>query len=385
MVNAELVIGANYGDEGKGLFTEFLSKTCHNPIVVLANGGSQRGHTVNDPVLGKHVFHHFGSGTLAGRPTFFAGSFLLNPMQFAKEHAELTKMLGHAPVSFRAKNCYIQFPFDIALNWHVEKCRGERKHGSVGCGIWETTNRVKYWSGKDHDITFERFVGLSYEDKLTCIKDLGIRYVASRCDELGITKKVDLLDIFMAQGFLDHFIADTMFMAKECQIMTTIELGAYSTLIFENGQGLMLDQFYGCQDLANTTPSYTGSIAIAQMLQNSGLELGKVHCNYISRTYLTKHGAGTFKEEVPGMKFEDKTNVFNEWQDAMRFGELDLGELKARVDKDFDFFKKFCSAQVTKNMVFTHANEVAIDLKNLDVGDYMSQTDRADGFMRKAD
>ena len=68
MVNAELVIGANYGDEGKGLFTEFLSKTCQNPIVVLANGGSQRGHTVNDPVLGKHVFHHFGSGTLASRP-----------------------------------------------------------------------------------------------------------------------------------------------------------------------------------------------------------------------------------------------------------------------------------------------------------------------------
>lgn len=84
-MKVDVVIGANYGDEGKGLVTEFLSSSSENSIVVLANGGSQRGHTVNDPVYGKHVFHHFGSGTLRGKPTYFAESFLLNPMQFVKE------------------------------------------------------------------------------------------------------------------------------------------------------------------------------------------------------------------------------------------------------------------------------------------------------------
>ena len=80
-MKVDIVIGANYGDEGKGLFTEFLSQSPDNSIVVLVNGGSQRGHTVNDPTYGKHVFHHFGSGTLAGVPTYFAKSYLINPMQ----------------------------------------------------------------------------------------------------------------------------------------------------------------------------------------------------------------------------------------------------------------------------------------------------------------
>ena len=58
------VIGANYGDEGKGLVTNFLARKAISenkcPIVVLNNGGAQRGHTV---VVGnnKHIFHHFGT------------------------------------------------------------------------------------------------------------------------------------------------------------------------------------------------------------------------------------------------------------------------------------------------------------------------------------
>lgn len=381
MVNVEIVVGANYGDEGKGLFTEFLSKSCDNPVVVLANGGSQRGHTVNDPKLGKHVFHHFGSGTLCGIPTYFAGTFLLNPMQFMKEHDELSAMLGHAPTAFRSEDCYIQFPFDIALNWHIEKCRGERKHGSVGCGIWESVNRIKYWkysnANEHHAVKFIDFVDMAYADKLMFIKGLCMQYVKGRCEELGITAKADLLDIFMAKGFLDHFIADTMQMAKVCKVLPFSKLSQYGTLIFENGQGLLLDQFYNSQDLANTTPSYTGSIAIAQMLQSSSLDISKVRSYYVSRTYLTKHGVGKFKEEEKGMSFADETNVFNEWQDELRFGVLNLVELEARVERDVSFFKKFCKADMLYGMVYTHANEVKPASGLLKKGDYVSITDKA--------
>ena len=117
MVNAELVIGANYGDEGKGLFTEFLSQSQDNSIVVLANGGCQRGHTVNDTQYGKHVFHHFGSGTLQEKQTYFASTYLLNPMQFCKEYDELQAILGKAPIAFRHPDCIIQLPVDIAWTW----------------------------------------------------------------------------------------------------------------------------------------------------------------------------------------------------------------------------------------------------------------------------
>ena len=58
----KIVIGANFGDEGKGLITDFFSY-CLPTLVVMSNGGAQRGHTVDTADGKHHVFKHFGSGT----------------------------------------------------------------------------------------------------------------------------------------------------------------------------------------------------------------------------------------------------------------------------------------------------------------------------------
>ena len=58
-----VVIGLNFGDEGKGVVTNFLAKTT-NRDVVRYSGGSQAGHTVVENGI-KHVFSGFGSGTLS--------------------------------------------------------------------------------------------------------------------------------------------------------------------------------------------------------------------------------------------------------------------------------------------------------------------------------
>lgn len=86
----KVVIGASYGDEGKGFMTDYFCKKADKPcITVLHNGGSQRGHTVISPDGRRHVFHHFGSGTFNGSDTYFADSFIVNPMVFAQEYKEL--------------------------------------------------------------------------------------------------------------------------------------------------------------------------------------------------------------------------------------------------------------------------------------------------------
>ena len=63
MTNIKVVIGANFGDEGKGLMTDYFSHQAlsnkEDCVVVLANGGAQRGHTVTDSNGAQHVFHHF--------------------------------------------------------------------------------------------------------------------------------------------------------------------------------------------------------------------------------------------------------------------------------------------------------------------------------------
>ena len=63
MKDIKIVIGANFGDEGKGLMVDYFSQK-PNSIVVCSNGGAQRGHTVTTPNGIRHIFHHFGSGVL---------------------------------------------------------------------------------------------------------------------------------------------------------------------------------------------------------------------------------------------------------------------------------------------------------------------------------
>ena len=164
-MTVEAVIGANYGDEGKGLVTEFLCLSKDKAVVALANGGCQRGHTVTDRRFGRHVFHHFGSGTFRNAPTCFCRDYLLNPMQFVREYGEL-EAAGVKPVSYREIRCNFQLPIDIYLNRLLEKSRGGKRHGSVGCGIWESVRRLR--SGEW--LTFSEFAGLKFRAKIDYLK-----------------------------------------------------------------------------------------------------------------------------------------------------------------------------------------------------------------------
>ena len=55
MKDIKIVIGANFGDEGKGLMVDYFSQK-PNSIVVCSNGGAQRGHTVTTPNGIRHIF-----------------------------------------------------------------------------------------------------------------------------------------------------------------------------------------------------------------------------------------------------------------------------------------------------------------------------------------
>src|SRR6266566_4843827 len=89
-----------------------------NKVVVRFNGGAQAGHTVI--ANGKrHVFSHFGSGTLAGADTFFAKHFVCNPILYWKELRQLYD-LGIKPTVVIDPRCYITTPYDMLINQLVE-------------------------------------------------------------------------------------------------------------------------------------------------------------------------------------------------------------------------------------------------------------------------
>ena len=136
-MNVTAVIGANFGDEGKGLMTDYFSDK--KTVVVRHNGGAQAGHTVVTPDGIRHVFSHFGSGTLAGAATFLGPRFIINPLLWKKELGILKKM-GFDPKVFYAGGL-VTTPYDMLINEEIERSRGDGRHGSCGVGINETVTR----------------------------------------------------------------------------------------------------------------------------------------------------------------------------------------------------------------------------------------------------
>lgn len=373
MIDIKVVIGASFGDEGKGQLTDYFcdqatsqNRSC---VVVMANGGAQRGHTVNHIMGERHVFRHFGAGTLSGADTYCCDRYILNPMIFKDEYISLEER-GYTPNFYIEPTCRWSTPFDMIINQIVENYRGENRHGSCGVGIWETC--VRYTSQPTYTLTV--FNSLPIEMKIQYLTKIRDEYLPKRLRDLGVREipeewKFILYD--KDSKLIPNFIADVAFMCQHIKFGDRRTLNAYDTVVFENGQGLLLDQnatFYG----DNTTPSNTGSFNSVDIInryfdsKNINVEM----C-YVSRTYLTRHGAGRFETEcnksVINDKMYDETNGTNSFQGALRYGELIIDNLTTRCNNDLTTLTG-STFNWKASIAVTHTNEATLDYSRLRTG-----------------
>jgi adenylosuccinate synthase len=323
MKRATVVIGANYGDEGKGVIVDYLaSKLATGKVVVRFNGGAQAGHTVVTPEGKRHVFSHFGAGTLTGAATYLAKHFVCNPLLFWKEAKQLE---GHGASTVIAADprCYVTTPYDMLINQAVEEARGAKRHGSVGVGFGETIERNRYpafqlWKDdlKDHD---------KLTEKLRLIRD---KWLPTRCAQLGIPT-IQKADYRLTDELLDKTIAACA--AFESVVGTAgAEFIERKEIIFEGAQGLCLDM--DSKNFPHVTRSNTGLKNVVPLARALGLSLDVI---YVTRAYLTKHGAGPLpNEHTPDPPVIDETNTEHPYQGVFRFAPLDVAELKERVAAD---------------------------------------------------
>src|SRR6185312_724333 len=122
-MRAFAVIGANFGDEGKGLVTDFLCDRENATLVVRYNGGAQAGHTVVVPDGRRHVFSHVGSGSFCDVPTHLSKFFLVNPVVFAREQIELDQ-IGVRPTVYVDRDARVTTVVDMLINQALEDKRG---------------------------------------------------------------------------------------------------------------------------------------------------------------------------------------------------------------------------------------------------------------------
>ena len=174
MQNIKLIIGANYGDEGKGLATDFFGAKAEgrfNVINVLTNGGPQRGHTVELSDGRRHVFKHFGAASFRGAASYFAEQFIVNPMEFMREYDDL-RAVHETPEAFVNPRCRFSTPWDILTNQMFSEKNG--LHNSCGFGIWETVLRYR----KGFGISFGTFAAMNTEDRIAYLRGLRDSYFA---------------------------------------------------------------------------------------------------------------------------------------------------------------------------------------------------------------
>lgn len=365
MNQVKIVIGANYGDEGKGMMTDYFAANAaaegRRVIAVCHNGGPQRGHTVEYPDGRRHIFHHFASGALAGADTYLADTFLINPVFYLKEVRELSELNGNTRC-FLHPDAPVILPYDLLLNQCAEEQRAGGRHGSCGMGIYEAVRRSR---SEDYRMSAERWLSMNASARIGFLERVRSDYVDGRLKELSIDRLPNQYREILESPFLiENFIQDMEEMLSEVRLRDTKLLTEYDTVIFEGGQGLLLDQ-NRTEGMPHLTPSNTGLANPAMILKElRKTETFMTEVCYVTRTYLTRHGAGTLfgecKKEEINEWMEDRTNVPNPYQEKLRYGWMEAEALKKRILRDYQdsaVFAGVSERDCLLSLAVTHRNE----------------------------
>lgn len=319
MSAAFAVIGANYGDEGKGLMVDYLASRQPESVVVRYNGGAQAGHTVLTPEGLRHVFSHIGAGAFAGCPTYLSQFFIVNPMLFLRE-LETFSALASAPPIWLDRNAFVTTPFDVLINQLSETARGACRHGSCGVGINETVTRCLR-----SPTLATRVRDLQDSGKLRRkLYELARTWLPERLAEMRLDGRAQPCLLFQRrlEAIIDRYCLDVEAMLSSVTILSSCP--RRRAVIFEGAQGLMLDE-NRVDQFPHVTRSRTGLANVLYLCAKMGIDRLSVH--YVTRTYLTRHGAGP----LPGQwerRFPDETNLPNDFQGSLRFAPLSLSDLE---------------------------------------------------------
>ncbi len=278
-----VVIGTQWGDEGKGKIVDWL--TDHAQGVVRFQGGHNAGHTL---VIGGHktVLHLVPSGILrAGVTCYIGNGVVLSPDALLKELDKLREAGVDAEARLKiSEACPLIMPHHQALDVAREVAKGANKIGTTGRGI-----------------------GPAYEDK---VARRGLRLQDLMRPKRFAEKLAEVLDYhnFVLKNYLgaetvdfQKTLDDAMAIAPRLTAMVAdVPRALYdahkggANLLFEGAQGTLLDIDHG------TYPFVTSSNCVAGAA-SAGAGVGPSMLHYvlgITKAYTTRVGSGPFPTEL---------------------------------------------------------------------------------------
>ncbi|MBI5134645.1 adenylosuccinate synthase [Candidatus Uhrbacteria bacterium] len=279
-----VIIGAQWGDEGKGKITDYLA-TAYD-YVVRYQGGNNAGHTV--VVDGEvHKLHLLPSGVLYPQKRIVIGNgVVIDPAVLIDEMKQFEKK-GRKLNLLISERAHVIFPFQVMLDKAIDAFKGKLGAGTTGRGIGPCYSDKADRSGiRMIDLlnprTFKEKFELLFSKKTLALTQL----YKQQCDlDKGTVMR-------QYQGYarkLKPYVGDVSLELNQA-------LGRGKNIMFEGAQGVMLDLDHGAYPHTTSSNTIAGSVC-------TGAGIGPTRINEILgvvKAYLSRVGAGPLPTEDTG-------------------------------------------------------------------------------------
>lgn len=318
MSKVDVLLGLQWGDEGKGKIVDVLAP--RYDVVARFQGGPNAGHTLEFDGI-KHVLHQIPSGIFREKTKNIIGNgVVLDPVIFKKEIEGLKKfnLNVHANL-FISKKATLILPTHRLLDQAYEKAKGVDKIGSTLKGIGPTyQDKIGRQGLRVGDILTDRF-----KDKFQKLTDIHFKILKDH--DIAFDWPELETQFFEAVTFLKDFHL------IESEYVLNHELNAGSTILAEGAQGALLDIDFGSYPFVTSSNTVTAGACTG--LGVAPRHIGEVYG--IFKAYSTRVGGGPFPTELLDDDGELMRKAGNEFGSTTgrprRCGWIDLPSLKYSI------------------------------------------------------
>lgn len=272
-----VVIGAQWGDEGKGKIVDFLAAKAD--LIVRFNGGSNAGHTVINK-YGKFPFHLIPSGIFQPRAKCLISNGVVIDLPVLVSEIKRVEKAGIKTKGklFISPRAHLIMPYHKVLDGLYEQAKGGARTGTTGSGIGPCyADKVSYHGIRVYDLVnwlqFEEKLELQLKIKNKIIKALGGE----------AQNEKEILKIFRnyRQAILPY-VAEGEGLFKKAK-----------NILFEGAQGFFLDNDWGTYPFVTASSIVPGSVNAA-----AGFPVFPSKVLAVVKAYTTRVGAGPFPTEL---------------------------------------------------------------------------------------
>ena len=279
---AIVLIGAQWGDEGKGKATDLLGPRVD--YVVKFNGGNNAGHTV---VVGdeKYALHLLPSGILSsGVVPVIANGVVVDIAVLFEELDALSSRGVDVSRLLVSANAHVITQYHRTLDKVTERFLGKRQIGTTGRGIGPAyADKINRVGIRVQDLFDTNILRQKVEGSLDSKNHLLVKIYNRRA--ISVDEVVD--DLLSYAERLRPMVADTGLVLNQA-------LDAGKTVLFEGGQATMLDVDHGTYPFVTSSSSTSGGAATG-----SGVAPNRMHrVIAVVKAYTTRVGSGPFPTEL---------------------------------------------------------------------------------------